>query len=410
MNIQNTKNLFSPVATREGNEKWEASISRTTPIAAREDDIRTPFGRDYTRILHSRGYRRLRHKTQVFFAPENDHICTRSEHVSHVESVSFTIAEHLGLNSELTRAIATGHDIGHAPFGHLGEKILNKIIQRECGESFWHEKNGLYFADNIELLADYRDNLCNLNLTYAVRDGIVSHCGEVNQNSLVPRSENMPLEKIVHANQFQPFTWEGCVVKICDKISYLGRDIEDAVTLKLLTESDLDILKNHALLAFGKDSLYKINTTNLIHLFVYDLCCNSCPENGLTFSRPVFELMKEIMAFNYKNIYLSEKLQFYNSYAESVINTVFDLLYSFYDGEKTAENLKKSVRNYPQLVSEFSGWLSVYAIVDERWEKLKNRPVFDINKKEDYAKAIICYISGMTDHYLKKLYNSIYSF
>jgi len=410
MNIQSTKNLFSAVAAKEGNEKWGSSVSRITPIPQRKDDIRTPFGRDYTRILHSRGYRRLRHKTQVFFAPENDHICTRSEHVSHVESVSFTIAEHLGLNSELTRAIATGHDIGHAPFGHLGEKIINKIAQRELGENFWHEKNGLFFADNIELLSDYRDNLCNLNLTYAVRDGIVSHCGEVNQNSIIPRSENMPLEEITCANQFQPFTWEGCVVKICDKISYLGRDIEDAVTLKLLSETELDVLKEHALAAFGEGSLYKINTTNLIHLFVYDLCCNSSPEKGLTFSQPVYELMREIMAFNYKNIYLCEKLQFYSSYAESVINTVFDVLYSLYDGENTFEKLKSSAKNYSQLVSEFSGWLSVYAHMPQRWEKLKNRPIFDISKKEDYARAIICYVSGMTDQYLKKLHSSIYSF
>lgn len=410
MNIQDTKNLFSTVAAKEGNEKWEAATSRITPIPAREDDIRTPFGRDYTRILHSRGYRRLKHKTQVFFAPENDHICTRSEHVSHVESVSFTIAEHLGLNSELTRAIATGHDMGHAPFGHLGEKILNKIAEKELGEKFWHEKNGLFFADNIELLSDYRDNLCNLNLTYAVRDGIISHCGEVNQNSVIPRKENIPLEEIAHANQFQPFTWEGCVVKICDKISYLGRDIEDAVTLKLLTEADLDELKNHAIAVFGENSLYKINTTNLIHLFVYDLCRNSSPEKGLTFSQPVYELMREIMAFNYKNIYLCEKLQFYSSYAESVINTVFELLYSLYDGENTFENLKNSSKTYPQIVAEFSGWLSVYALMPQRWEKLKNRPVFDISKKEDYARAIICYISGMTDQYLKKLHSSIYSF
>ena len=178
-------------------------------------------------------------------------------------------------------------------------------------------------------------------------------------------------------------------IKICDKISYLGRDIEDAVTLKLLTEADLDELKSHALAAFGEDSLYKINTTNLIHLFVYDLCRNSSPEKGLTFSQPVYELMREIMAFNYKNIYLCEKLQFYSSYAESVIN---------------------SAKAYSQIVSEFSGWLSVYSHMPQRWEKLKNRPVFDITNRADYARAIICYISGMTDHYLKKIHGSIYSF
>ena len=410
MNIHDTKNLFSGVSAKEGNEKWAFSISRITPIPERADDIRTPFGRDYTRILHSRGYRRLRHKTQVFFAPENDHICTRSEHVSHVESVSFTIAEHLGLNSELTRAIATGHDLGHAPFGHLGEKILNNITEKELGEKFWHEKNGLFFADNIELLSDYKDNLCNLNLTYAVRDGIISHCGEVNQNSIIPRRENMPLGEITPANQFQPFTWEGCVVKICDKISYLGRDIEDAVTLKLLSEEDLGELKNHAIEAFGENSLYKINTTNLIHLFVYDLCRNSSPEKGLTFSQPVYELMRELMRFNYANIYGCEKLTLYKDYAESVIDTVFRLLLSFYDGENTLNTLKKAVERYPEILREFNGWLSVYAKLPERWSKLQNRAIFDISNREDYVRAIVCYISGMTDHYIKKVHNAIHSF
>ncbi len=410
MNIQNTKNSFSGVSTREGNPKWEAATSRITPIPVREDDIRTPFGRDYTRILHSRGYRRLKHKTQVFFAPENDHICTRSEHVSHVESVSYTIAEHLGLNSELTRAIATGHDIGHPPFGHLGETILSEIAEKELGEKFWHEKNGLFFADNIELLADYRDNLSNLNLTYAVRDGIISHCGEVNQNSLIPRENALPLEEITHANQFQPFTWEGCVVKICDKISYLGRDIEDAVTLKILGEEALEELKEHALDAFGKDSLCKINTTNLIHLFVYDLCRNSSPETGLTFSQPVYKLMRELMSFNYANIYKCEKLNLYKNYAQSVINTVFNLLLSFYDGENTLDNLKNSFSKYPDILKEFNGWLSVYALLPARWEKLYNRTVFDLSCREDYVKAVICYISGMTDPYLKKIHNSIYTF
>lgn len=410
MNISITKKAFSSVAARPGNDKWENAVSRLVPIPNRDDDIRTPFGRDYTRILHSRGYRRLRHKTQVFFAPENDHICTRSEHVSHVESVSFTLAEHLGLNSELTRAIATAHDIGHAPFGHLGEKILNSISKKELGENFWHEKNGLFFADNIELLSDYRDNLCNLNLTYAVRDGIISHCGEVNQNALFPRAVPIPLEEIVKANQYSPFTWEACVVKICDKISYLGRDIEDALTLKIITDSDLESIKKRAVQTFGEDRFYKINNTNLIHLFVFDLCKNSLPEKGLCFSSDVYDLMKELMSFNYEKIYLCEKLKFYHSFAESIITTVFDLFLSLYDGENTFENIKNFERLYPDILSEFAGWLSVYAVLPKRREKLQNRPLFNLSDRRDYTKAVISYISGMTDRYIKKIHASMHTF
>ena len=115
---------FSSEAMFKGHSLWEGMIRRDSPLYSREFDIRTEFGRDYTRILHSLAYRRLKHKTQVFFNIENDHICTRMEHVAHVESVSATIAQYLGLNQELTKAIAMGHDLGHAPFGHRGETII----------------------------------------------------------------------------------------------------------------------------------------------------------------------------------------------------------------------------------------------------------------------------------------------
>ena len=164
----------------------------------------------------------MKHKTQVFFSPENDHICTRAEHVALVESISYTIAKALGLNVELTKAIATAHDIGHSPFGHQGEKVLNQLAKRDIGETFWHERNGLEVVDNIELLED-KDGICNnLNLTYAVRDGIISHCGEIDENMLRPREEAIDLKKYTYPNEYAPYTWEGCVVKIADKISYLG--------------------------------------------------------------------------------------------------------------------------------------------------------------------------------------------
>ena len=119
------ENSFAKVRTDESNPKWENSIKRQSSLYNRGNGIRSEFERDYTRILHCEAYRRLKHKTQVFFATSNDHVCTRMEHVTHVASVASTIAKHLGLNQELTQAIAIGHDIGHAPFGHTGEDILN---------------------------------------------------------------------------------------------------------------------------------------------------------------------------------------------------------------------------------------------------------------------------------------------
>ena len=124
---------FEKVAMVEGNEKFENAVSRIEklydPIYG-DAPMRSEFDRDYTRIINCNAYRRLKHKTQVFYSPENDHICTRIEHVMHVESVSYTIAKYLGLNTELTKAIAMGHDLGHSPFGHEGEKILSENARR----------------------------------------------------------------------------------------------------------------------------------------------------------------------------------------------------------------------------------------------------------------------------------------
>ncbi len=148
------KKTFKAYATVEGNPNWDILSSRQSSLYSRKDDVRTPFARDYTRVLHSMAYRRLKHKTQVFFNINNDHICTRMEHVNHVESVSSTIAKAIGLNEELTKAISIGHDLRHAPFGHQGEVILKEFSKKYLSQNFWHEQNGLRFVDKIELLED----------------------------------------------------------------------------------------------------------------------------------------------------------------------------------------------------------------------------------------------------------------
>lgn len=123
------KNSFKDFLANEKNPKWNNIIKREKELYSRNNDIRSEFERDYTRIIHSNAYKRMKHKTQVFFSPENDHICTRIEHVTHVESISYTIANYLGLNTELTKAIATAHDIGHSPFGHQGKKYYLKYLK-----------------------------------------------------------------------------------------------------------------------------------------------------------------------------------------------------------------------------------------------------------------------------------------
>ena len=149
---------FEEVQMNEKNEKWEKAIHRQeklyNPVFGAKT-MRTQFDRDYTRTLNCNAYRRLKHKTQVFFAPQNDHICTRIEHVNLVESISHTIANYLGLNLELTKAIAIAHDIGHSPFGHQGEQILYTIYEREYKEKIWHARNDLHFVEDLEILKDY---------------------------------------------------------------------------------------------------------------------------------------------------------------------------------------------------------------------------------------------------------------
>lgn len=397
------KDIFKSVSANITNPKWCNMISRITPLYSRDNDIRSEFERDFTRIIHSNAYRRLKHKTQVFYSPQNDHICTRIEHVNHVESISYTIAHYLGLNEELTKAIAVSHDLGHSPFGHKGEKILNTISKRDLDQSFWHEKNGLFFVDNIELLEDYEGSKQNLNLTYAVRDGIISHCGEIDENSLYPREDFIDLYKYNYPNQYAPYTWEACVVKIADKISYIGRDIEDAVTLGILDEH-LD--KLYKLLGHTSGT---INNTVIINKLIFDLCSNSSPEKGLCFSDDSLQLMNKIKKFNYEYIYLSKILKASDNYFEIVINEIYDTLKDCYDEQNTFNKLKDLEKFYPNLIHGFIDWLNNFYQTSKR-DHLKNKILFDISNPKDYYSSIISYISGMTDKFAIDMYNEIISY
>ena len=397
------KNSFKLVSANENNLKWSNIISRETPLYSRNNDIRSEFERDFTRVIHSNAYRRLKHKTQVFYSPQNDHICTRIEHVNHVESISYTIAHYLGLNEELTKAIAVSHDLGHSPFGHKGEKILDEICKKDLKFSFWHEKNGLYFVDNIELLEDDEGCKRNLDLTYGVRDGIISHCGEIDENIIRPRDEFINLKEYNYPNQFAPYTWEGCVVKISDKISYIGRDIEDAVSLGILDEH-LD--KLYDLLGYTSGT---INNTVIINTLIYDLCTNSSPEIGLCFSSEALNLMNKIKKFNYEYIYLSDALKPSDEYFSIVINRIYCTLKNAYNGATTFQNLDKLRKFYPNLINGFVDWFSNFSTTGNR-QNLKNKVLFDIQNSKDYYFAIILYIAGMTDKFAIDTYNEIIGF
>ena len=398
---------FENYAATPNNPNWDYMINRETPLYKRNNDLRDEFQRDYTRIIHSNSYRRLKHKTQVFFSPENDHICTRIEHVTHVESISYTIAQYFGLNTDLTRAISVAHDLGHSPFGHEGERILSEISKRDLGKTFWHEKNGLEFVDNIELLEDNNKNMQNLNLTYAVRDGIISHCGEIDENCIRPRNEYIDLNNYTYPNEFAPYTWEACVVKISDKISYICRDIEDAITLGILDEHVDELFE---LLNITSEN-EQINNTIIINSLIHDLCENSSPEKGLCFSKKALDLMNKIKEFNYKNIYSAERIKPSVRYFNLVINEIYNLLKSSYNGTNTLNKLRILIKTYPKLGKSFTEFLyNYYDFGNRDGLKLKNKVLFSLDNEKDYYQAIIYYISGMTDNFAIEIYNEIIHF
>ena len=407
---------FAAVRADAAHENWPLLTARQSRLYEKPNDCRDPFERDYTRILHSLAYRRLKHKTQVFFNIENDHICTRMEHVSHVESVSATIAKDLGLNVELTRAIAIGHDLGHAPFGHQGERELSRLTEQYLGEKFFHERNGLRFVDDLELLEDDYKVFRNLDLTYAVRDGIISHCGEVDENGLKPRAEYIDLKRDYTAvGMYQPYTWEGCVVKLSDKIAYVGRDIEDAIRLKFLSKDDLALLRDMAR-TYDKNA---INTTVIIHNMIYDVCGHSSPEAGICLSEEFARQLKEIKEFNYTYIYKNKRLDAFTQYARLVISQLFETLADAYRGEDTIDELRRRAEIYPELMNAFADWLSKYcepglnffANTDERTVKCANRKVYgSLETPELYYRAVLDYISGMSDNYCIRVFNELITY
>ncbi|MBR0382677.1 MAG: HD domain-containing protein [Eubacterium sp.] len=406
---------FAAVAAGADPARYEELIRREDPLYSREDDIRSPFDRDYTRVLHSLAYRRLKHKTQVFYnAAGNDHICTRIEHVAHVESVSSTIAGELGLNTELTRAIALSHDLGHAPFGHEGEKVLSELSEEYLGGSFWHEANGVRFVDDLELLEDNEMYKRNLNLTYAVRDGIISHCGELDQNGIRPREDVRDLADFERAGQYEAASWEGCVVKISDKIAYLGRDIEDARRLGYLTEEQKKELRDMARIHNQK----AINTTVIMHNMIIDLCRNSCPEEGLVLSDTMAGQMNRIKQFNTENIYHNPRLEPYKKYSQLTIREIFHALYGFYRGEETLEAMAAAEYGRYRFVEAFARWLIPYLSGGYEafpWAvdiagRCKNRKIYgSLKDKKDYIQAIIDYIAGMTDNYVSDSFGELLS-
>lgn len=338
----------------------------------KESDIRGDFFRDQTAIIHSNPFRRLKHKTQVFFAPDNDHICTRIEHVLHVATISYSICKGLNrygweLDADMAYAIGLGHDLGHTPFGHAGEKALDERLKLINEDLFFiHEINSYRV---VEYLAN---NGRGLNLTYGVKDGIICHNGEQDLHELSPDPNIKDLDKIKN-RKVMPGSFEGCIVRLSDKIAYLGRDIEDAMVAKYITENDIPPIVRKVL---GKKN------GDIINKLVIDVIENSSKLNLIAFSDETSELVISLKSFNYKKIYNHPDLIRYDAFCRNIIFSLFDhlinlwgLYYTDFDAyNKTGIELDKHFGLYLKGMSEF----------------------YNFADTEPYV-FITDYISGMTD-------------
>jgi dGTPase len=348
----------------------EVYIKRTV-----EKDIpmRGHYFRDQTAIIHSMPFRRLKHKTQVFFAPENDHVCTRIEHVLHVATIAKSIC--LGLNqfgwqldADMAFAIGLGHDLGHAPFGHEGEYFLNKRLGG--GNSFVHEINSYRVVEHLA------NDGKGLNLTYGVKDGIIAHNGESFEQYLMPDDKLKNLE-LIKDRKVKPSSYEGCIVRVSDKIAYLGRDIEDAITAGFIERSDIP---EKVCKYIGS------NNSEIIDTLVNDIIYNSKSSEKIGFSDKIFEHILVFKDFNYRQIYQHPKKERNNISAGKIIYALFDYLLFLFE------------RNNWDYIAYQKETLPIDNSFGEYLERMHN---FYLNEKNPEV-MIADYVSGMTDSYAMK--------
>ena len=340
--------------------------------------IRSPYERDMGRIIFSQSFRRLRHKTQVFFNPLNDHICSRIEHVVYVNYISTIIGRALNLNVDLIQAIAMGHDIGHAPFGHTGERALNECIKSVDPELFFeHEVHGLRVVDVLE---EHRPGKYGLNLTFEVRDGIVSHCGETyNENEIRPVRDKKPSDIVnkKEKDRTPPATMEGCVVRLADKVAYVGRDVEDARRAGIIGSSDF--LPGHVVKRLGTTNAETIN------ILVGDIVHSSMDSGCIRMSEGNFKAMNEFLNRNYEEIYSAGKIRTYEKTIDILIKALFDVFM------QASEDIEKAAASESDTMRAFAEYYKGHPEKDAR-------PVI----------KVIDYIAGMTDSYANSCFDSLF--
>lgn len=364
-NMYKGEKLLSPYATK--------SIDAIR-INFEQNDIRPPFFRDTDRIIHTSSYTRYADKTQVFSNIDNDNVSRRFIHVQLVSKIARTIGRALNLNEDLIEAIALSHDLGHVPFGHVGETILNEISIKN------HQGNFMHNVQSVRNLMNIENNGLGLNITVQVLDGVLCHNGEFLQDAYYPKNKSVEdflndyNKCYVDSNYYKklvPMTLEGCVVRISDIIAYIGRDIEDAIKLNVISHENLP---NDITSVLGD------NNKDIINNIVLDLINNSIDKNYLKMSPNIYECLVNLKKFNYENIYKKanskEEINEYKLMFESVFNNCLDQI----------NNKNKKALIYVNFINNMSE------------EYLTN------NTKE---RIVIDYIAGMTDDYFIKEYNLI---
>jgi dGTPase len=248
-----------------------------------ECSLRNPFQRDRDRIVHCKAFRRLKHKTQVFVAPEGDHYRTRLTHTLETTQISRTVARALGLNEDLTEAIGLGHDLGHPPFGHIGEDVLDRCARERYGRGFRHNEHSLRVVDVLE----------RLNLTAPVRDGILRHSSGAGE----------------------PATLEGKIVRLVDRIAYINHDIDDAVRAGVLRVEDLPA---EEIAVLGSSGAARIDR------LVHDLVEHSEAAGDIAQGEQVGEAMMRLRGFMFQNVYLGPTARAEHAKIERVMQGLFE--------------------------------------------------------------------------------------
>jgi len=353
---------------------YACKSARAVRFHEAKEDIRPAFFHDSDRIIHSYCYSRYIDKTQVFYLVENDHITHRVLHVQLVSKIARTIGRFLNLNEDLIEAISLGHDVGHTPFGHDGERILSAFLQEQGAGIFEHNVQSFRLFHDLEAYGQ------GLNLTAQVLDGIICHNGEILQNHYGCDGQKTP-EKLLQeyrdslggslkSKAMVPMTLEGCVMRISDVIAYIGRDIEDAIKLKLVERESIP-----------REITEVLGDKNgtIVDTLITDLVNNSIDKESLSFSADVFEALNRLKDWNYKNIYQNPK----KSSQDEKIKVMFRRVL-----EECLDELESDKK-----VTGIRHW---YETMSDEYRAATSKP-----------RVVADYVSGMTDDYLMNAYREI---